>query len=41
MEQNTGWLYKKLVKNYIKRVKKVVEINGNRLEPFHLDEIRK
>ena len=32
---------KKLVKNYLKRVKKVVEINGNRLEPFHLNEIRK
>ena len=32
---------KKLVKNYLKRVKKVVEINGNRLEQFHLNEIRK
>ena len=34
-------LPKKLVKNYLKRVKKVIEIKGNRLEPFHLDEIRK
>lgn len=34
-------LPQKLVKNYLKRVKKVIEIKGNRLEPFHLNEIRK
>ena len=32
---------KKLVKNYLKRVMKVIEINGNRLEPNNLNEIRK
>ena len=36
-----GELPQKLVKNYLKRVKKVIEIKGNRLEPFHLNEIRK
>ena len=30
----------KLVKNYIKRVMKVIEIKGNRLEPYHLNDIR-
>ena len=34
-------LPQKLVKNFLKRVKKVIEIKGNRLEPFHLNEIRK
>ena len=34
-------LPKKLVKNYLRRVKKVIEIKGNRLEPFHLNQIRK
>ena len=34
-------LPQKLVKNYLKRVKKVIEIKGNRLEPFHLNEIEK
>ena len=29
------------VKNYLKRVKKVIEIKGNILEPIHLNEIRK
>ena len=32
---------KKLVNNYLKRIKKVIEIKGNRLEPFHLNNIRK
>ena len=32
---------KKFIKNYLKRVKKVLEIRGNRLEPFHLNKIRK
>ena len=32
---------KKLVKNYLKRVKVVVEIRGNRLEQFQPNEIRK
>ena len=32
---------KKLVKNYLKRIRKVIEIKGNRLEPYHLNEIRK
>lgn len=31
---------KKLVKNYLKRIRKVIEIKGNRLEPFHLNAIR-
>ena len=31
---------KKLVKNYLKRIRKVIEIKGNRLEPFHLNDIR-
>ena len=30
-----------MVKNYLRRVKKVIEIKGNRLEPFHLNQIRK
>ena len=30
---------KKLVKNYLKRIRKVIEIKGNRLEPFHLNAI--
>ena len=34
-------LPQKLVKNFLKRVKKVIEIKGNRLELFHLEEIRK
>jgi len=32
---------KKLVKNYLKRIRKVIEIKGNRLEPYHLNEIKK
>ena len=32
---------KKLVKNYLKRIRKVIEIKGNRLEPYQLNEIRK
>ena len=31
---------KKLFKNYLKRIRKVIEIKGNRLEPFHLNAIR-
>ena len=31
-----------LDKNYLlKRVMKIIEIKGNRLEPYHLNEIRK
>ena len=32
---------KNYFKNFIKRVKKVISINGNRLEPHHLEEIRR
>ena len=32
---------KNYFKNFIKRVKKVISINGNRLEPYHLEEIRR
>ena len=32
---------KNYYKNFIKRVKKVISINGNRLEPHHLEEIRR
>ena len=28
-------------KSYVKRLKKVIELNGERLEPFHLKEIEK
>ena len=28
------------MKNYLKRIRKVIEIKGNRLEPFHLNDIR-
>ena len=34
-------LPQKLVKNFLKRVKKVIEIKGNRLEQFYLNKIRK
>ena len=27
--------------NFLKRIKKISEINGNRLEPFHLNQIKK
>ena len=27
--------------NFLKRIKKIIEINGNRLEPFHLNQIKK
>ena len=27
--------------NYLRRIKKVIEINGERLEPYHLNQIRK
>ena len=32
---------KKLFKNFIKRCKKIIELNGGRLEPIHLQQIRK
>ena len=32
---------KKCSKNYLRRIKKVIEIKGNRLEEFHLRQIRK
>ena len=32
---------KKLFKNFIKRCKKIIELNGGRLEPVHLQQIRK
>ena len=32
---------KKFVSNYLERMKKVIEIKGNRLESFHLNSIRK
>ena len=42
VEQNIRWLSKKKTcKKLSKKSKKVVEINGNRLEQFHLNEIRK
>ena len=28
------------MKNYLKRIRKVIEIKGNRFEPFHLNDIR-
>ena len=31
----------KLFKNFIKRCKKIIELNGGRLEPVHLKQIRK
>ena len=31
----------KLFKNFIKRCKKIIELNGRRLEPVHLKQIRK
>ena len=31
----------KLFKNFIKRCKKIIELNGGRLEPAHLRQIRK
>ena len=27
--------------NFLKRIKKIIEINGSRLEPFHLNQIKK
>ena len=27
--------------HFLKRIKKIIEINGNRLEPFHLNQIKK
>ena len=27
--------------NFLKRIKKIIEINGNRLETFHLNQIKK
>ena len=32
---------KNYFKNFIKKVKKVISINENRLEPHHLEEIRR
>ena len=32
---------KRLFKNFIKRCKKIIELNGGRLEPVHLQQIRK
>ena len=32
---------KNLFKNFIKRCKKIIELNGGRLEPVHLQQIRK
>ena len=34
-------LFKILFKNFIKRCKKIIELNGGRLEPVHLKQIRK
>jgi len=31
---------KNYFKNFIKRVKTVLSVNGNRLEPYHLEKIR-
>ena len=34
-------LINKCGKSYVKRLKKIIELNGERLEPFHLKEIEK
>ena len=31
----------KLFKNFIKRCEKIIELNGGRLEPVHLQQIRR
>ena len=34
-------LVRRFCLNFVKRIKKIIEINGSRLEPFHLNQIKK
>ena len=40
-EKNYPKLVRRYCLNFLKRIKKIIEINGNRLELFHLNQIKK